>query len=80
MLPFSLCLPQVCDFQVPALQVTKLFALNSLLYEETIVAGAIAGCFFSIYQRYGQIGSFMLSHVGVMETTWYAATSIPTTL
>ena len=36
MLPFSLCLPQVCDFQVPALQVTKLFALNSLLYEEMI--------------------------------------------
>ena len=26
----------LCDFQVPALQVTKLFALNSLLYEETI--------------------------------------------
>lgn len=42
-----------------------------LLYEEMVVFGTILGSFFSVYKDYGQLGHFMLEHVGVEATLWH---------
>ena len=47
-------------------------AKHILLYEEMVVIGAIVGCFLSVYERYGQLGNFMLNHVGMEVTLWHA--------
>jgi len=46
-------------------------AKHILLYEEMVVIGTIVGCFLSVYERYGQLGRFILDQVGMEVTLWH---------
>lgn len=45
-------------------------ARHIFLYEEMIVLGTIAGSFFSVYQKYGQLGKYMKEAVGMSAVAW----------
>lgn len=45
-------------------------AKHIFLYEEMIVLGTITGSFFSVYQRYGQLGNFMIQTIGIDVAVW----------
>lgn len=46
-----------------------------ILYEEMVIAGTIVGSFASIFERYSELGNWMLAH-GVPEEAWQAAGSL----
>lgn len=48
-----------------------------LLFEEAVIAGTLTGNFFSVFERYGEVGDFIIdNHLlgkGSTEEIWYAA-------
>lgn len=45
-------------------------AKYTMLYENMVCFGAVTGCYFSVFARYGQVGRFFLETVGLSEKVW----------
>lgn len=45
-------------------------AKHVFLYEEMVVLGTITGSFFSVYEKYGQIGIFAKNTMGINPIIW----------
>jgi stage V sporulation protein AB len=51
-------------------------ANKAVLYEDMVIIGTIAGCFFSVFERYGLIGNFARERFPQLLGFWEAAGNV----